>query len=180
MHCQVIFKRQQRLIIFCPLVCQYCWWPDSPHALEWDVPLRAVLYRDTAEAIRWEMAKAVAPEDWPRQTGLLARLAMYEARAEKAGLITCVLTANASNQDDLAYYSEVLGSQYYHQVQSGPPGSNQRQHRPPNDAAYAERCRRCQSAYEQAASILPDEWQFPYFIGKMQSKLGAAPEKVNR
>lgn len=143
-----------------------------------NVSLHAVLYRDTAEAIRWEMAKAVAPEDWPRQTGLLARLAMYETRAEKAGLITRVLTANAPNQDDLANISEVLGLQYYHQVQGGPPGSDQRQRRPPNDAAYADRCRRCLAAYEQAASILPDEWQFPYFIGKMQSKLGAPPEQV--
>ena len=124
------------------------------------------------------MAKAVAPEDWPGQTGLLARLAVYEARAEKAGLITRLLTANTANQDDLANISEVLGLQYYHILQGGPPGSNQRQRTPPKDAAYAEYCRRCQSAYEQAARILPDEWQFPYFIGKTQTKLQAPPEQA--
>ncbi|KAK9866909.1 hypothetical protein WJX84_006779 [Apatococcus fuscideae] len=160
------------ITLFCRLDISHQ--PDSLSSWE----RLAVLYRDTAEAIRWEMAKAVAPEDWPRQTSLLARLAAYEARAEKAGLITRLLTANAVNQDDLANISEVLGLQYYHQLQGGPPASNQRQRTSLQDGAYAECCRRCQSAYEQAARILPDEWQFPYFIGKMQSKLGAPPEQV--
>lgn len=136
----------------------------------------AVLYRDTAEAIRWEAAQAVMPEDWPLQTTLLQRLALYEARAEKSGLIARLLITD--NQDDLANISEVLGVQYYQRIQSGPPNSDQRQHAPLRGDAYLESCRHCSSSFQEAASILPDEWQFPYFIGKMQCKLGGLSHEV--
>ena len=139
--------------------------------------MHAVLYKDTAEAIRWEAAKAVAPEDWNHQTSLLQRLAVYEARAEKSGLIALLLITD--NQDDLANVSELLGVQYYQRLQNGPPHSNQRRHtlarrRPMDDVIH-----HCSAAFQQAAQILPDEWQFHYYIGKMQAKMAAPPAEVS-
>ncbi len=155
-----------------------CHWELNMTTPDAGIWLSTVLYRDTAEAIRWEAARSVAPDHWSSQSSLLQRLAMYEARAERAGLIASLLITD--NQDDLANISEVLGVQYYQRLQNGPPLKNQRAHTLGRGEEITDAIQHCHAAYQQAASILSDEWQFPYFIGKMAAKMAAPPQEVQQ
>ncbi|KAK9841857.1 hypothetical protein WJX81_007591 [Elliptochloris bilobata] len=126
--------------------------------------------RDAAEALLEAAAKRLPASAWAADASLRARAGAWRQRARRAALVARQLAPTA---DDAASQDEALAMLDMGPLQGLPPAYDQRCRVPVRGGAYMAQCERAAAAVARAAAVLPDEWAFELWAGKLSARTGA-------